>query len=424
MEKSTLRCLAVMTALCGIITTSAVQGPKKRVQPASATMYAGSDSASKSKPQADYLYDSHGNQTQCSKGSFTSMSIEEHEYNYDKGYPVLLNNFSYTLDKNGCHDTTFHTRTTLDDRGVRIGYEKMEGWDVVDNFSFDEQGHITALQLEGDTTLLTWEGDRLATYNHFMPGKSMSSQIRLDEVEVVYERTPLNAMDYSFDEIISDFNVSGVFVNAKGYFQRKVTWYGIDISGDMEVKSTMIGTDSIRSEAVINGTDTLYIQECKLLDDNGSYRLRIYQPALSSSADDYVEHEVWCNEYGDQVKTVFVEAYPMYNECYTTSWEDPVEYEGDKPLRKMHYYFKNGVRELGTLLEYDSWHEDPGTSSIQSVEGTENYAAALYNTNGQKIADLTKFQVETGRYNVPAKGVYIIRENTHAGVKSMKVLRK
>ncbi|MGN0221162.1 MAG: hypothetical protein ACI4BA_03450 [Prevotella sp.] len=424
MGKITLRSIAVVTAFGGFITISAVQGPKQRIQPASATLYSGSDSASKSNPQAMYLFDSHGNEIQCSKGSFTSMEIEEHEYNYDKGYAVLLNNYYYTLDKTGCHDTVYLTRTILDDKGIRTGYMCTSGWDEVDNFKFDEAGHITSLELNGDTTLLTWNGDQLDTYNHYMPSKSVTSQIKLDEVEVFYARTPLNCMDYNFDDIISDFRISGVFVNAKGYFQHKISWYKIDVSGNLDVKSAMIGTDSIRSVATINDTVTLYVQECKFLDDNGSYRLRIYQPALASNADDYVEYEVWFNEYGDEVKALRTEAYPAYNEYYTTKTEDPVEYEDNKPLRKMHYYFQKNDKVLGNVLEYDSWHDEPVPSAIRNMESTETCQAALYLINGQKVADLTKFQVETGRYNVPDKGIYIIREQTPAGVKSRKVMRK
>lgn len=425
MRNFTFRVFSAALLLGGaVMAGSAIETPtaKTRIQPATGTLYLGSDSLTKQNPQAQYEFDTHGNEVMVSKGTLTSMEIGEHEYNYDKGYAVLLNDFYYTLDKTGAHDTVFITRTTVNDDGIRTAYETESGYDIVDNFEFDDEGHITSLRLEGDTTLLTWDGDRLAAYNHYMPSKSSSSQIRYDEIEIVYQARPLNCMDYNFDELISDFSVSGAFINAKGYFVHKISWYGIDIEGELEVKSDIIGEDSICSTAIINGTDTVYAQYFKLLDDNGSYRLRKTSPLINGSADTYSEITVWYNEFGDRVKLETTEYYAGYGVVYGSVVEDPVEYDGDRPLRKLHYYYQEEAKVLGSVLEYETWHESTAISEIKT--GNEDAGGALYDMNGRKIADLSRLQIETGRFNVPAAGVYIVRENTANGMMTRKIMRK
>lgn len=431
MTNFTTKVLSVALLAGAFCTVAAFEKPewKTRIQPAAGTLYSGSNATSLAEPDAEYEYDSHGNETLKSTGSFSSMSMEEHEYNYDKGYAVLMNHFYYTMDKTGYHDTTFMTKTTLDENGIRIGYETSPSYEKYDNFTFDAEGHITSLNMDGDTRTLTWNGDRLATYDHHTVSSSSESQVKYDNVEVVFSYSPINCMGYDFDNLISDFSESGAFVNAKGYYVRYISWYEQDMRGELEVKTEIIGEDSIKSIATVategkETPDTLYAQYFKMLDANGSYRLRVESPLLNGSYY-YYDIEKWYNEFGDVVKTVRTDYYS--GNGFATISGYPVEYDGDKPLNKKYYYYQEGEPMLGSATVYTAWHEseDPGTG-ISEVKSTadETTAGAIYDLNGRKIADLSGFQISTGRYNAPTAGVYVIRENTPQGVKTRKVTVK
>ncbi len=412
--------LMLIAAICGTAATiSAVADVKPKLQPMSGTQYDGSDSATMRNPRVLYSYDSHGNETLQTTGSMTSMELEAHEYNYDKPYPVLLNNYYFFYDKAGYHDTIYVVKTTLDENGIRVGYEYAPTYDVYDNFKFDKEGHIVNLTLRGDTTDITWNGDDIASYSHSADAFG-AYKVQLNNIETVYSMRPLNASNYEFDGLLNDFDAVGSFINAEGTYVNKNDYYGTNYSGKLTV-TTKVSDDGKRYDqvALLNEKDTVSAQTLYLLDEYGSYRLVKSEPIVNEGMT--TDKTATCNEFGDIISTKTITQYGKAygNSTETSETYDPIDYDDNKPLRKMHYYRQAGTWNLGSVTVYDDWYEPTGISDAKQQAG-EILGGAIYSIDGTKIRNLSAGEAATGRIEVAQKGLYIIKTNTANGVKTTK----
>lgn len=404
----------------GLTVNAQTDDPRQKIQPASGTQYLGSDSATQSNPQKMFTYDDHGNTIQEISGSLTKMDIKENVYSYDKPYPVLLNSYSYTQDKSGTHDTIWFVHTTVNKDGIRTGYSVSSGWSEFSNFKFDEFGHIISSVDDNDSISISWNGDIPSTYYHKSGSESYIMGITdLKNISVAYAMKPLDATGYEFDNELNNFPECGVLFNGTGHYTYTSKIYRINFDGDI-VYNTTANADSTEfvQTGILNGKDTVSVQTITLLDKYGSYKWTQKQPLINSG---YSKENIYtANEFGDIVKTERTEDYGDYGK-YTDVTYEPVDYDGNKPLRKMYYYVQDGAKVLGTVTVYDDWFE-PSTNGIKSIATTDDTATSgtLYTIDGRVVRNLTNEEIASGRISNVKSGLYIVK----SGKKAHKIIVK
>lgn len=390
---------ALVAVGCGLPTSAWAQ--KSHLQPLTGTMYNGSDSATQANPLYELEFDDHGNETSRISGTISSMTVDGHDYDYSKGYAVLLNEYEATV-KNSGNDTIWFKRTWLNDKGVRTGmmvysnttYQNESG------FTFDDAGHVTSLNIQNDTTALTWDGENLATYSHTISGWG-KRVITIDSMEVAFNTKTFDAMQYNYDDLIDNFNTYHCFINGKGTYYYKSSYPKVDVNGVLTFQTNVKGNWKAAQQVVLlNDTDTLAIQNYTKLDDYGSYKLTVRQPLLYP--DQITYSYVTYNEFGDLIQQIDSLGYLYDGEMLWEVSRDytPVDYEGVKPLRKMDYYWSDSGNSwvLGTLTVYNDWDikepmaiSDPVvvtrsfSEKVQPSIGTQYLGSDTSYSNGQAM---------------------------------------
>lgn len=400
---------------------------RSHLQPLAGTLYLGSDSATQSNPQASLEFDEHGNEVSRTSGTLSQMTVEGHDYDYSKGYKVLLNDYEATITKSS-KDTLWTQRTWLNENGVRTAMQVYSNstYNYESGFTFDDGGHVTSFNVSGDSTTISWDGEKLKNYKHVISGWGRRVTT-LDSVEVAFNTGKFDAMQYNYDDLIYNFNTYHTFLNGKGTYYYKSSYPKVDVQGPLTFITTYKGNRKAAQQIVmINDTDTLSIQNYEKLDNNGSYKLTMRQPLLYP--DQVTYSYVTYNEFGDLVMQIDSTGYVYDGQ---TEWEvsreyNPVDYEGVKPLRKMHYYWGESGWTLGSLVVYEEWDEKEPlpieapvevkrnfTAKQQPISGTQylgsdtsySNAQALYeyDEHGQEITkttgSMTSMTVEAHEYN-------------------------
>ena len=386
MKKTTF--LLLVTAVALLVPSGAL-AQKSHLQPLSGTMYQAADSATQNNPQAELTFDEHGNLTAKITCSFSKMNVEGHDYDYSKGYRVLLNDYWATIQNSG-NDTTWTQRTWLNDRGVRtrmMVYSNTTNQEET-GFSFDDLGHITSFDMEGDSTRLTWDGERLKTYNHTVKGWG-TRVTTLDSVSVAFGDKPFDAMQYDYDDLLYNYTTYHTFINGSGTFSYHSTWPKADLEGNIDISTTVKPNGKWAEQLVmLNDTDTLCVQTWEKLDKNGSFKLTMRQPVLYP--DQVTYHYLYYNVFGDLVQQLDSIGYSHGGE---TSWEvshhrELVDYEGVKPLRRMFYNWDDASNDwsLGYLYVFTEWNEKPADPVCDPVVVDRHFSAVQVPQSGSMYA--------------------------------------
>ncbi|MGI6223654.1 MAG: hypothetical protein ACOYJG_08595 [Prevotella sp.] len=399
MKKTTL----LLATAVALLVPSGALAQRSHLQPTSGTLYLGSDSATQSNPQAELTFDSHGNETTRTSGTFSSMTVSGHDYDYSKGYAVLLNEYEATLTEDS-QDTIWTRHTWLNDDGIRykMSLYSNSTYQQEDGFIFDDAGRITQIEMKDDSTYLTWKDDTLSSYKHIQTGWG-SRTIELNDVEVAFDRQPFDVMQYNYDDLLNQFNTYHVFINATGHYTYKSSWPQVDVDGDIKV-STYVKPNYKHAEqlAMINDTDTLSYQVWDKLDRNGSYKVTSIEPKVypGQMTISYVTY----NEFGDKVMQIDSVGYEYNGEM---QWEvsrdsTPTDYEGVKPMRKMDYYWDTTGESwvLGSLIVYNEWDEKPIDPIYDPVIVERQFSDRQIPQSGSQYSgDDTSYQNPTAEYS-------------------------
>ncbi len=389
-----------------------VSAQRSHLFPQTGYNYLGTDSATQSNPQAELEFDSHGNLIARSSGTFSNTEVSGYEYDYSKGYGYLLNEYTAWLTRTTA-DSIFSMQTKLNSNGVRTYVSKYLTTDWFDKFTFDDLGHITNFIANSDTFDITWDGEKMTSYSHV--GSKRRNITQLNNVEVAFSIKPFNAMEYDYDALVRKFQTYGVFVNATGHYTYS-SWSSVKFDSDITITTTTNDDKTKAEQLVMAGTDTLSIQTYTRDDENGSYTLVSREPALYPTVST-VSHITY-NEYGDVIMQVDSTAY-AYNGDVTYDVArsyNPVDYEDDKPLRKMHYYWsttdKNWI--LGSIDVYDSWWPTTGIATVENKADESATTALLYSVSGKLIRKISTQELQGGRISGLDNGVYILWQNGNA----------
>lgn len=391
------------------------QATASRIQPSRSQVYDANNT-----PREQIKYDVYGNITEVSYHDdyegFTHFLI--YQYDYSKGYPVLLNRYSYLKpDSAEPSEPEYELRTTVNASNIRTAIEAV-GYRSI---TLDAAGHVIrterdyGMDNELETQEITWNGDQITAYKYDYESADEETHLDLKDIEIVYSVRPFNAFEIDYSDFLTDFDESGAIINANG-----------TISMKNEDGSTMSGTMTITSEASTDKKDMTMtvklndqpnvIQKIKYTDDNGSYSNQMdYQDGEKE------EYTYTFNEYGDLVKTQELDYYDnALDYTYTRRYE--WTYDNGKPLEKK--FFSTGYKSeevFNSKEVFLAWHN--GTSVRNIIAGDARILnASLYTLNGILIRTLTPEEVQTvSSLDVPQNGVYLLKINTDQGTKVHKI---
>ena len=250
----------------------------QRIQPATATTYYIVEGNQEKQIGYKEEFDTHG-QTVVSYSPFMvadgeplSWYVQKTTYDYSKGYPVMLDHYSYVEDAQ-THEVTdlkYSQRTIMED-GVRTALEA-EDFDVVE---LDAAGHIVhtkekTVEFNSDM-YYTWNGDKPASYREVYEEYDYggdgsvvyASDMHFTNIQEVYAAEPLNAYDFYAIDALWD---ATWICNAKGTATEDGETEEAVLTGTVsEDKKTLTQTFKAGTmlDAVVVRTYT---------DDNGSYK--------------------------------------------------------------------------------------------------------------------------------------------------------
>ena len=391
----------------------------QRVQPAASVTYSVIDGVRSELPSSWEEIDAQG-QTVTTYSALEwlddtviSQRVQKTTYDYSKGYPVMLDHYSY-VENTQTKDTTSLRRVqrTKMTNGVRTSLEVVD-FDVVD---LDDAGHIIHTVEEAREfrldTYYTWNGDALTSYREveedydYLGNGSViyRMDMSITDIEEVYAAEPFNAYDIDVLEPLWD----GTWLcNATGTFTENGETVDIVLTGTVSddrkvLTQTMKGGDVLDNVIVRTYTD-----------DNGSYTLvetdRSYGDFFSWA------ETVTFNEMGDMTERITEEKDASGTEYY---YKEKFEWEYDaqgRPLRMSSYSASAPEEEYvqTEVTEFTRWHGSVSVS--QTVADGEVLGADVYTADGVKVCELGPGEADDVRSHLSGKGIYVVVKKTSRG---------
>lgn len=407
----------------------------QRIRPAAATFY---DYTIEKEPGYYYKYDVWGNRTERERNGYYNIQT----WDNSKGYPILLDSYSYRVNDDGTRSEDVYTRrTTLDGSGVRTSLYILNSsyWNYYDDYlPLDAEGHLTSYPYKDDKYEqeqydLTWDGDRIATFKHeFVYEEPASSDyyakwVRsedLTNIEIVHETKPFNAYDVlQYYELFRYPQESGVWISADGTGKEEHYSNGVlnndpyNCSGPMKIRSTVSDDKKRLTKTVTIDGKLMNYEEVVYIDENGSYKYTYTKRGLTSRS------VYSCNEYGDLISRVYIPD-DTRSQPDSTLYEWKYDNEG-RPLEVREYYKSHfdGKKEPKDAYVFTAWHDG---SSITATEATEPriLGATLYTPDGKKVRTLTAEEAQAAdRLTAPQRGIYLLVTQTDRGVETRKLIK-
>lgn len=391
----------------------------QRVQPAASVTYSVIDGVRSELPSSWEEIDAQG-QTVASysspvwlDGAVISQYVQQTTYDYSRGYPVMLDHYSYTEFPQEQETTalTYTQRTAMTD-GVRTALEV----EYFDDVELDAAGHIThTLEQTREfklDTYYTWNGDALTSYREVEEDYDYAGDgsviyrmnMSISDIEEVYAAEPFNA--YDIDVLEPLWNGTWL-CNATGTLTEDGETVDFVLTGTVSddrkvLTQTMKGGDIL--DDVIVRTYT---------DDNGSYTL---VDTDRSYGDFYLLSEtVTFNEMGDMTERITEEKDASGTEYY---YKEKFEWEYDaqgRPVSMSSYSASTPESEYvqNAVTEFTRWHESASVSG--TVADGEVLGADVYTTDGVKVCELAAGEVADVRDRLSGKGIYVVVKKTSRG---------
>ena len=407
----------------------------ERIQPAASERY----ESTYTTPFEYNKYDAWGNKIEERDG--TECLIQT--WDNSKGYPILLDNYSYEIYPDGTtSERWYEQRTTLNASGVRTAVESED----YDHITLDAAGHVTATDWveedgggsEGESQTMKWDGDRLVGYKYkydYVPGASdpageseSTERYELNNIRIVHAGQPFNAYELGYEDLAFldyDYGRCRIAFSAEGTHSYK----DAEEDGSYEVRiNSEVGADgkSITTTLTYGGVLAQSIV-ITLLDDNGSYTLRQTSPIDDDDA--YEETEMF-NEYGDCLSYIY--------RTYTGDVKEQEsrlfhqwEYENNRPVKVTTYYgywySSNGPEPdeiemtQETVEVFTAWHDGASISATEAGEA-RILGATLYTMDGTKVRNLTAEEAQAVDAVAAPRGIYLMVVQTERGIQTRKVV--
>ena len=363
----------------------------QRIQPAASVTYSVVDGVQQEFPQRDE-YDAYGQKIAfyylhtIGSDGILSWTVQRKTYDYSKGYPVMLDRFSYVEDvqTQEVTDLQYWQRTTMEN-GVRTALEV----DEFDTVELDAAGHITHTREKTDEftsdVYYTWNGDLPTSYrevyeeyDYWGNGSVVyMSDLHITDIQKVYEVEPFNA--YDFDCVDAWWDATWL-CNAQGTAMEDGESFNVVLTGTVSDDKKVL-TQTIKAGTML---DDVIVRT--YIDDNGSYTL---VDTDNSYGQWYVTKETnKFNEMGDLTEYIMEESGEFSSEP-----DDEYVYN--------------------SITVFERWHDAASVSDVAA--DAEVLGADVYTLDGVKVTELSADEVADVKAHVQESGVYIVVKKTSQG---------